>query len=101
MPDGVHFAEVQYYFILSVNQVIKTLALVSIYDSPDPIRLQNSFDTNISCTYTGEAGLHVIDIKDIQSVVAMIPRQGRFFVVEKMGLDIAHLGGVEEDVGVE
>ena len=101
MPDGVHFAEVQDYFILDVNKVPKTLALVALYDSPDPIKLQNSFDTNICCKYIGDAGLHVIDIKDIQSAVAMVPRQDRFFVVEKMRLDIAHLGGVEENVGTE
>ena len=101
MPDGVHFAEVQYYFILEINKVPKTLALVALYDSPDPVKLQNSFYTNIYCKYIGDAGLHVIDIKDIQSVVAMVLRQGSFFVVEKMGLDIAHLGGVEEDVGIE
>ena len=101
MPDGVRFAEVQYYFILEVNKVPKTLALVALYDSPDPVKLQNSFYTNIYCKYIGDAGLHVIDIKDIQSVIVMISRQGRFFMVKKIGLDIAHLGGIEDNTGVE
>ena len=101
MPDEVHFAKVQYYFILSVNKVAKTLALVLLYDFPDLIRLQNSFNTNISYTYIGDAEIHMINIKDIQSVIVMISRQGRFFVVKKIGLDIAHLGGIEDNTGME
>ena len=98
--DGTRFAEVQYYFMITVGGADKTVALVSLYSLPDPARLANSFGTNISCTYEGDARLCVIDIKSIKSVVAMIPRQGRMFVVEKMGLDIAHLGGLEEDLEV-
>ena len=101
MPDRVHFAEVQYYFILEVNKVSKTLALVVLYNSPNPVKLQNSFYTNIYCKYIGDARLHMIDIKDIQFVVAMVPRQGNFFVVEKIGLDIAHLGSVEENIEIK
>ena len=101
MPDRVHFAEVQYYFILEVNKVSKTLALLALYNSPNPVKLQNSFYTNIYCKYIGDAELHVIDIKDIQSIVAMVLRQGSFFVVKKMRLDIAHLGGIEDNIGVE
>jgi len=48
-----------------------------------------------------------IGVKDIDSVVAMIPHkpeipdepvvEQRFFVVEKPGLDVAHMGGYEEE----
>jgi hypothetical protein len=47
----------------------------------------------------------VIDVKHINSVIAMVPHQPfsgdpiqRYFVVEKPGLEVACLGGVEERV---
>ena len=63
-----------------------------------------------SCERQVENALQVIDVKTIQSVVAMIPhqpripgerRKDRFFVVEKPGLDVADLGGYEEAVAEE
>ena len=98
--DDTCFAEVRYYFMITIGGADKTVTLVSLYGLLDPVQLANSSGTNISCTYEGDARLCVIDIKSIKSVVAMIPRQGRMFVVEKMGLDIAHLGGLEEDLEV-
>jgi len=45
--------------------------------------------------------LKVIEIKTIATCVAMVPftkpPDGRFFVCEKMGLEIGHLGGSQED----
>jgi hypothetical protein len=50
----------------------------------------------------------VIDVKSIMSVVGMVPHLPfpgetltRYFVVEKPGLDVAVLGGVEEVVADE
>lgn len=47
----------------------------------------------------------VIDVKHISSVIAMVPHQPfggdfvqRYFVVEKPGLEVACLGGVEDQV---
>lgn len=46
----------------------------------------------------------VVDVKCISHVIAMVPHQPfgdsiqRYFVVEKPGLEIACLGGVEEQV---
>jgi hypothetical protein len=51
--------------------------------------------------------LRFIDVKIIQAVVSMVPHapaiQGqpaeeRFFLVEKPGLDVAMMGGAEEDI---
>ena len=42
----------------------------------------------------------VVDVKDIHSVVAVVPlprEENVFFVAEKLGLDVAILGGVEDD----
>lgn len=59
----------------------------------------------MSCTHLGDASLQVIDVKSIHAVVAMVPHQvnneERFFVVEKPGLDVADLGGYEEEVQEE
>ena len=79
----------------------KTLVLVLLYDLSDPIRLQSSFNTNISCTYIEDAGLYVINIKDIQSIIAMVPRQGRFFVIKKIGLNTVHLGSIEDNMEIK
>ena len=83
------------------------LALVSLYSKPDESLLSLSAGTLWSCEYQGDAALKFINVKTIQSVVAMIPHrpeiQGvplseRFFLVEKPGLDVAMMVGVEEDV---
>ena len=51
--------------------------------------------------------LRFIDVKTIQSVVAMIPHRPeilglslseRFFLVEKLGLDVAIMAGIKEDI---
>jgi len=83
---------------------------VSIYSPPNQALLDASFNTLWSCTYQGDAGLKVVDAKTISSVVAMIPHNahnfpgdivGHFFVVEKPGLDVAHMGGNDEEITEE
>ncbi len=60
-----------------------------------------------SCTYSGDGALKFVDVKAIQSVVSMIPHipsiegrpaEDRFFLVEKPGLDVALMSGVEEEM---
>jgi hypothetical protein len=82
---------------------MKTLALVSVYSLPDEELLQASFFTLWSCTYHGDETLSIIDIKSITAVVAMVPLPSpasveRYFVVEKPGLDVAHMGGKDEEL---
>ena len=83
------------------------LALVSLFSKPDEYLFSLSANTLWSCEYQGDAALKFIDVKTIQSVVAMIPHRPeipglplseRFFLVEKPGLDVAVMAGVEEDV---
>jgi hypothetical protein len=54
------------------------------------------------CHHQGDAGLRVVDVKSIASVVAMVPfgsaDEHRYFVAEKLGLDVAHMGGLDEDL---
>jgi hypothetical protein len=85
------------------------LALVSLYSRPDETLLSLSVNTLWSCEYQGDDALRFIDVKIIQAVVAMIPHRvelpgfppsERFFLVEKPGLDVAMMAGVEEEEGV-
>ncbi|EGO03229.1 hypothetical protein SERLA73DRAFT_119031 [Serpula lacrymans var. lacrymans S7.3] len=96
------FAEVYYYFILCMqnNSEKRPVALVSFYSEPHNTLLKASFGTVWSCTSQGDSSLHVVSIKAILSVVAMVPHTPfptsndvteRFFVVEKPGLDVAHM----------
>jgi hypothetical protein len=81
------------------------LALVSLFSKPDESLLSLSVNTLWSCEYQGDRALRFINVKTIQSVVAMIPHRPeirgqhateRFFLVEKPGLDVATLAGDEE-----
>lgn len=78
----------------------EALALISEYGIPDPVLLEESSGALIVCQYWGAASLSVIPAKNIISCLAMVPfkepHDGRFFVCEKMGLDVAFLGGYEE-----
>ncbi|KAA1466965.1 hypothetical protein DENSPDRAFT_766810, partial [Dentipellis sp. KUC8613] len=97
LHNQVHFAEVQFYFRLTIDGgQEKNLAMVSLFGPPDPNLLQLSSQAVWSCTYGGEQNMLVIDIKSIQSVVGMVPHTSdptwvdRYFVVERMGLEISY-----------
>jgi hypothetical protein len=100
--DGqLNFGEVLFYFQASVGGTTQTLALVSIYSPPDLNLLRLSSQTLWACRHQGTVSLRVIDFKTIISVVAMVPLPhipDLFFVVEKMGLDVADLAGSDERV---
>ena len=104
------FGEIQFFFRVRHGDETDTLALVSLFGPPHAGLLEQSYHTIWSCERQVENALQVIDVKTIQSVVAMIPhqpripgerRKDRFFVVEKPGLDVADLGGYEEAVAEE
>lgn len=107
LSGNLDFAEVQYFLRLTVPTGIKTLALVSIYSPPDQELLKASSFTLWSCTYRGDAALSVVDVKAITAVIAMVPQPPfagsveRCFVVEKPGLDVAHMGGKDEELTEE
>ncbi len=106
------FAEVQYYFRFTINSVERGLAMVAPFHDPDQTILEETGGALLACTYRGDVARRVVAMSDISSVVAMIPlplttqeatrpdaqalRDNRYFVVEKLGLDIAYLGGALE-----
>jgi hypothetical protein len=79
----------------------RNVAIVSVYSPPDAALLEQSFGTVWSCKHQGEQGLHVVEIEQIQAVVAVIPHrptlpsgvtEDRFFVIERTGLDVSTTG---------
>ncbi|KAF8836906.1 hypothetical protein BDN67DRAFT_991965 [Paxillus ammoniavirescens] len=107
LENATHFTEVHFYTQMKLNDDIKTVALVSFFSQPDPHLLHLSWHTFLSCVHSGHNALCVIEVKSIVSVVAMILHKTpgdnrlRHFVVEKPGLDVATIGGWEEDTDEE
>ncbi|KAF8228214.1 hypothetical protein L208DRAFT_1292744, partial [Tricholoma matsutake] len=107
---NIDFAEISFYFqlpIMTPNGVTQdeTFALVSTYCPPHEGILQKSHDPLWSCTHGRIDDMEIIPLKTILAVVAMIlhklfqsdPEQ-RYFLAEKSGLDVACMGGVQEDI---
>ncbi|KAF8991713.1 hypothetical protein BDQ17DRAFT_1432910 [Cyathus striatus] len=102
------FAEVLYYHIIDNEDGTEdVVAMVSLYSAPNPHLLDISFNALISCKPLGDEGILVVNVKSIHSVVAAIPHpptpghpelEGCVFIVEKPGLDIATLAGIEEPI---
>lgn len=99
------FGEVLYYFRCKRQITVLSLAVISVYARPDPELLAISHGTFISCEYLGDQSLQVIDVSQIQSVVAMIPHrlekhkanEQYYFLLERPGLDVVCLGDSEEN----
>lgn len=92
----------QFYFQAQKAGTSGNFALVSMYSPPDEDLYRRSSKTLWVCSYYGDVTFTVVDVKSITQVVAMVPfDEGRFFAVEKLGLDIAFLSGaVDPDEGV-
>ncbi|KAI6046196.1 hypothetical protein EDC04DRAFT_2558492, partial [Pisolithus marmoratus] len=81
------------------------ITLVTLYSHPHPHLLEQSYGILASCTKLGEVSLQVVKISAIQAVVTMVPHhpvingvaEDRYFLVEKMGMEIAHFGSEEND----
>ncbi|KAF8833175.1 hypothetical protein BDN67DRAFT_1017858 [Paxillus ammoniavirescens] len=115
--DGcIRFGEALYYTRIAVNEDNRAnnafhfanVALVQLFSPPDNALLQLSHTTVPTCQATQE--VRVINIKDIVSVVGMIPHSPRlpsgevgkhFFMLERPGLDVSHFiqtGQVDDEV---
>jgi hypothetical protein len=86
-----------------VEGEIMSLALVSVFSRPNVALLEQSSGALWACCYNGQEMLEVISIQNIRSCVAMPPLNQPpaagdwVFVCEKMGLEVAEIGGVQED----
>ncbi|KAH9858466.1 hypothetical protein C2E23DRAFT_717287 [Lenzites betulinus] len=109
-------AEVRYYCMLDMGDLPpRAVALVSVFGQRDQALYDTLHGTVWLAPYLGDNALQVIDIKSIQSVVAMVPdsdvdihvdrplephfKQGaNYFLVEKLGLEASHRTGALEAV---
>lgn len=94
---------------MTFGDEVHSLAVVSVFSPPDRDLLHQSFQTVYVCHYQGADALSVIDIKQIESVVSMIPYfkvtpdgeleipETEHFLMEKIGLDITPLLGEDEE----
>lgn len=104
----MEFGDVRYYFRFDISDTVtRTLAVISLYSCPDADLLSISSGTLWSCKHQGDAGVVVVDVKSIDSVVAVVPHstgilgqewEGRVFVIEKPGLDVSVMAGIVEDI---
>ncbi|KIK78622.1 hypothetical protein PAXRUDRAFT_163458, partial [Paxillus rubicundulus Ve08.2h10] len=105
-----------YYMRIAVNEDngadnalhFANIALVQLFSPPDNALLQLSHTTVPTCQATQE--VRVINIKDIISVVGMIPHSPRlpsgevgehFFMLERPNLDVSHfiqVGQADDEV---
>lgn len=98
------FAEVQFYFQIQIDQEKpQVLALVSLYGPRNEHLFSSSYQTIWLAQYLGIGNLRVINVSTIQSVVAMVPLNplqpsSFYFVVEKPGLEMLFLSGIEEEM---
>ncbi|VDC06753.1 unnamed protein product [Peniophora sp. CBMAI 1063] len=102
--DEIAFGEVLYYFQIKIRGSERTVAMVHMYDEPDADLLKDTFGTYYSCEQVplyANKGLVVVDYTSIDSVVAMIPRDGRWFLVEKITLASGTLAGIPEEIQPE
>lgn len=104
--NEICIAEAYFYIHVQHEGREMALALVSLYSKPDPTILRHSMNTLWSCKHQGDSALKFIEVKTIQAIVAMIPHkpaiigqqtEEQFFLVEKPGLDVAIIAGIEEE----
>ena len=102
-------AEVEYFFRLRFGKTVYSLALISVFSTPDQEILKMSNHTAYICHHGGTDALTVIEAKVITAVVSMVPDyqvmvdgniiipENRFSLVEAPFIRLAALCGIMED----
>ncbi len=83
-----------------------------MFTDPDTRIMRKTYGVLVACCYQGDTSRAVVDVKDIISVVGMVPLpprgeertrsdfeerfSGRHFVVEKLGFDMTFIGRAED-----
>ncbi len=103
-------AEIQFYMVIEVGTCKMALAMAAFYGPPDPELYKRSYKTYVSVPHLRDAGIRVIDMKDIEAVVAMVPDNSyqithqdgteldRWFLMEKPGLKMSSMIGFDESL---
>ncbi|KAF8877660.1 hypothetical protein CPB84DRAFT_1688636 [Gymnopilus junonius] len=71
--QSLEFAEVQFFFKITLRDRVETMALVSKFGAPDVQLCAKSSGALLICQYQGVMALEVISIKAISSCMAMVP----------------------------
>jgi hypothetical protein len=95
-PTSWHIAEVQYFFRVRSSDPLDldthNLAVISLWSAKDEEIWRDSNRTVWYAAYQGQTSIAVIDVKDIDSCVAMVPHALRgkhnSFLVEKPSLGV-------------
>ncbi|KAJ7751525.1 hypothetical protein DFH07DRAFT_745390 [Mycena maculata] len=111
--DGpIKIAEVLYFFILTIDDELRYVAVASFYGPPDPYLHNLSSKTYWSSQHLRDTGIRVVNIKDILAVVMMgIDDQyalyrsdgsevDRWFLKEQFSLPQADSTGSEDPMDV-
>jgi hypothetical protein len=105
LDNEIRIAEVYFFIYICRDDKEMALVLISLYSRPDPTLLSLSVNTLWSCEYKGDRALRFINVKTIHAVVAIMPHRlviggqqmgEQFFLIEKLGLDIAVMSGIRE-----
>jgi hypothetical protein len=102
------YGEVQFFFI-TPDELSKPVALVWTFSAPNEDLFEDSHGVVYSVTkLVEEEGLKVVNVESILSVIAMVPHnyvledgKPRFFVWERIGLEVTSLGGALERISNE
>ncbi|KAH9913444.1 uncharacterized protein B0H18DRAFT_888278, partial [Fomitopsis serialis] len=106
-------AEVEYYFLahIEADRPQQALALIRPYSRPNTTLLARSSQSLWASQRGSDDELTLVNVKDIQAVVAMCPlpqcaldkagMQSGMFLIEKLGLDILYMAGAREDIDDE
>ena len=109
------FAEIHYFFCLKFGEDIHTLTVASVFSQLDHKLLKHSYQMTYVCHYQGDDESIAIDVKEICSLVSMVPDYkisddgltvvilvSEHFLVEKISMDItACLCEVDDEDDVE
>jgi hypothetical protein len=99
--------------VLSIRSVEWPLAMAAFYGAPDDWLYRHSSKTYISVHHLRDADIRVINVKDIDSVVAMVldtsygithqdgTEGDRWFLMEKPGLKMLSMIGMDDTDGMD
>ena len=108
MDGQTHVAEVHYFMLLHVGMELHPVALLSLYGPPHQQLLEASSGTYWTAQHLHDSDIRVVDVKAINAVVMMAPdprypecfqdgtQTDRWYLMEKPGLKLSQMMGIEE-----
>lgn len=94
--------------VLTVGSAQRSLTMASFYGVPDKNLSERSCKTYVSVKHLRDAGICMIDVKDIDSVIAMVPdnsygitchdssKVDHWFLMEKLGMKLLTMDAMDD-----